>query len=278
MRKIREILRLKHELGLRLRQIARSQGLSHGTVSQYLAWAAAAGIRWPVPEGVDEVALEARLFPGNGEQPRRRRPEPDWGWVHRELRRKGVTLQLLWLEYKHEHPDGYQYSRFCELYHRWRRNLDIPLRQVHRAGEKVFVDWAGQTVPVVDPTTGEVREAYVFVGTLGASNYTYAEASFSQDLRAWILAHCRLFEFFGGVPAMICPDNPKTAVTQTCRYEPGLNRSYEEMAAYYGAAVLPARPRKPRDKAKVETGVQVVERWVLAPLRHRTFFSLAELN
>jgi len=278
MRKIKEILRLKHELGLGLRQIARSQGLSHSTVSDYLARAEAAGITWPLPEDLDEAAVEARLFPGHGEEPRRRRPEPDWAWVHRELRRKGVTLQLLWLEYKQEHPDGYQYSRFCDLYHRWRQTLDIPLRQVHRAGEKVFVDWAGQTVPVVDPATGEVREAYVFVGALGASNYTYAEASFSQDLRAWILAHCRMFEFFGGVPRIVVPDNPKTAVTQACRYEPGLNRSYEEMAAHYGAVVLPARPKKPRDKAKVETAVQMVERWVLAPLRHRTFFSLAELN
>lgn len=278
MRKIKEILRLKHEVGLGLRQIARSQGLSHSTVSDYLARAEAAGIAWPLPEDLDEAALEARLFPGNASEAGRGRAEPDWAQVHQELRRKGVTLQLLWLEYKQEHPDGYQYSRFCDLYHRWRQSLDIPMRQVHRAGEKVFVDWAGLTVPVADPATGEVRDAYVFVGALGASNYTYAEASLTQEQPAWIMAHCRMFEHFGGVPALIVPDNPKTAVTKACRYEPGLNRTYEDMAAHYGAVVIPARPSKPRDKAKVETAVQIVERWVLAPLRHRTFFSLAELN
>ncbi len=255
-----------------------SQGLSHSTVSGYLARAEAAGIRWPLPEEVDDAALEAQLFPGNGDQPNRRRPEPDWARVYQELRHKGVTLQLLWLEYKQAHPDGYQYSRFCDLYRRWLKTLDVPLRQVHRGGEKAFVDWAGQTVPVVDRATGEVREAHVFVGVLGASNYTYAEASFTQDLPAWIEAHCRMFEFFGGVPGAIVPDNTKTAVSWTCRYEPGLVRSYEEMAAHYGTVILPARPRKPRDKAKVETAVQVVERWVLAPLRHRTFTSLPELN
>ena len=277
MRKVREVLRLRHELGLGLRQIARSLGLSHSTVSGYLGRAEAAGVLWPLPEDLGDAELEARLFPGSEGQGRRR-PEPDWGRVHRELRRKGVTLQLLWLEYKREHPNGYQYSRFCDLYRRWLKTADLVMRQVHRAGEKVFVDWAGLTVPVVDSATGEVREAYVFVGALGASNYTYAEASFSQALPAWITAHCRMFEFFGGVPAVVVPDNPRTAVVQSCRYEPDLHPTYREMAAHYGTAIIPARPKKPRDKAKVETAVQAVERWVLAPLRNRTFFSLAELN
>lgn len=278
MRKVKEVLRLKHEVGLGLRQIARSCGLSHSTVSEYLGRAEVAGIGWPLPADLDDAALEARLFPGNGEDPTRCRPEPDWAEIHQELRKKGVTLHLLWLEYKAQNPDGYQYSRFCERYHHWRQLLDIPMRQVHRAGEKVFVDWAGLTVKVADPQTGEVREAYVFVGALGASNYTYAEASFQQDLPAWIMAHCRMFEFFGGVTRIIVPDNPKTAVIKACRYEPGLNLTYQEMAAHYGTVIIPARPGKPRDKAKVETAVQVAERWVLAPLRHRTFFSLAEVN
>jgi len=188
MRKVREVLRLRHELGLGLRQIARSLGLSHSRVAGYLGRAEAAGVPWPLAEDLGEAELEARLFPGSEGQGRRR-PEPDWGRVHRELRRKGVTLQLLWLEYKREHPNGYQSSRFCDLYRRWLKTADPVMRHVHRAGEKVFVDWAELTVPVVDSATGEVREAYVFVGALGASNDTHAEAYFSQALPAWITAH-----------------------------------------------------------------------------------------
>lgn len=277
MRKIIEILRLK-SMGLGVRQIARSLSLAHSTVGEYLGRAAAAGLSWPLPEDMDETRLEALLFPGNSQNHRKGYAKPDFALIHRELRRKGVTMQLLWQEYKRENSNGYQYSRFCELYQEWSKTLDLSMRQVHRAGEKMFVDWAGQTVPVTDMATGENVPAYVFVAVLGASNYTYVEVSLTMDLFSWITAHCNAFEFFGGVPEIVVPDNAKTAVNQTCRYEPELNHTYREMAAHYGTAVIPARPRKPRDKSKAETSVQVVERWVLAPLRNRTFFSLAELK
>ncbi len=277
MRKVKEILRLHFELGLRVRQIARSLSVSHSTVSDLLGRAQAAGLTWPLPEGLDEAALEARLYTAPGGRPRNP-AEPDMEWIHRELRRKGVTLQLLWAEYRQAYPDGYQYSQFCERYRKWRGTLDIVMRQTHRAGEKMFVDYAGKTVPVVAPTTGEVREAQVFIAVLGASNYSYVEASWSQELGPWIEAHCRAFEFFGGVPEILVPDNLKGGVARACRYEPDINPTYQEMATHYGTAVIPARPKKPRDKAKVEVAVQIVERWILAVFRNRTFFSLDELN
>lgn len=277
MRKAKEVLRLYYENRLGIRQIGRSLSISHVTVSNLLNRFKAAGLSWPLPESLDEASLEALLYPGNKESARPRFA-PEMEWVHRELRRQGVTLQLLWLEYKQDHPDGYQYSQFCELYRQWRDKLDVVMRQTHRAGEKLFIDYAGQTVPVVDRATGELRQAQVFVAVLGASSYTYAEASWSQDLPSWIAAHCRAFDFFGGVPEILVPDNPKSAVTRPCRYEPDLNPTYQEMAAHYGTVVIPARPRKPKDKAKVEAGVLLVERWILAVLRHRTFFSLFELN
>jgi transposase len=277
MRKIKEILRLKWELNLSIRQIARSCNLSHSTVSEYLARAQAAGITWPIPEHLDEATLEALLFPGNNPS-RRFSPAPDFNWLHRELKQKGVTLQLLWTEYKQEQPDGYQYSRFCELYHAWRKTIDPPMRLVHKAGEKMFVDYAGLVMYVTDPATGKETSAYTFVAVLGASSYTYAEATLNQNLFSWISAHCRTFEFIKGVPEIVVPDNPKMAVLKPCRYEPDLNPTYHEMAAHYGTVIIPPRVAHPRDKAKVETGVQVVERQVLAPLRHRTFFSLSELN
>ncbi|MQL53755.1 IS21 family transposase [Desulfofundulus thermobenzoicus] len=277
MRKIKEILRLKWELNLGIRQIARSCNLSHSTVSEYLARAQAAGITWPIPVDLDDTALEKLLFPGNNSA-RRFSPEPDYNWIHQELKKKGVTLQLLWTEYKQQHPEGYQYSRFCELYHIWRKTIDPPLRLVHKAGEKMFVDYAGLVMYITNTATGEKNPAYIYVAVLGASNYTYAEATLTQDLYAWISAHCRAFEFFGGVTEIVVPDNTKTAVLKPCRYEPDLNPTYHEMATHYGTVIIPARAAHPRDKAKVETGVQVVERQVLAPLRHRTFFSLVELN
>jgi len=278
MRKIREILRLRWECGLSNRAIARSLGISHSTVIDTLHRAEAAGLGGSLPEATDDAALESMLYPGNREQSRKR-PQPDWEWVCREQRRhKHVTLQLLWFEYKRAHPDGYQYSRFCQLYRRWQEKLDVVLRQEHRAGEKLFVDYAGQKVPVIDPHTGDAWSASIFVAVLGASNYTYAEATRAQGLPSWITAHVRAFEFFGGVPAIVVPDNTGAAVVKTCRYEPDLNPTYHELADHYGTAIVPARPARPRDKAKVEVGVQVVERWILAALRHHTFFSLAELN
>jgi transposase len=203
---------------------------------------------------------------------------PDWATVHQELKRKGVTLFLLWQEYKARHPDGVQYSWFCEAYNKWALKLDVVMRQCHQAGDKLFIDYAGQTVPVVDPANGEVREAAIFIAVLGASNYTYAEATWSQSLPDWIGSHMRTFEAFGGVPQVLVPDNLKAAVTRAHRYEPELNRTYADLARHYGVAVVPARAVRPRDKAKVEVGVQVVERWILARLRHHTFFSLHDLN
>jgi transposase len=276
MRKITEVLRLKWVNGLSNRQIARISGVARPTVAEYLRRAAEAGISWPAE--LDEVALERRLFPPPPSLPARERGIPDWFVIHTERKRKGVTMFLLWQEYREHHLQGYQYSWFCEHYRTWRRQLDVVMRQDHRAGEKLFVDYAGQTVPVVDRRTGEIRQAQIFVAVLGASNYTYAEATWSQTLPDWIGSHTRTFAALGGVPELVVPDNLLAGVSKAHRYEPDMNPTYQDMAQHYGVTVLPARVRRPRDKAKVEVGVQIVERWILAVLRHRTFFSLAELN
>lgn len=277
MRKIREVLRLHWGLGLSMRQSARSLSVACSSVSDLVQRAKAAGLGWPLPDALDEAELERALYRGNQGRPRRR-PEPDWAGLDIELRRKGVTLELLWIEYKREHPNGYQYASFCAHYRRWRQRQDVVLRQPYRAGEKLFVDYAGQTMPIVDPRTGSVREAQLFVAVLGASNYTYAEAQWAQDLPSWIGGHCRALAFFGGVPEVVVPDNLKAGVRHPSWYEPDLNPTYADWAAHYGTVVLPARPRHPRDRAKVEVGVQIVERWVLAVLRHRTLTSLGEAN
>lgn len=278
MRKIREVLRLKYDLDLPERDIARSCQLARSTVGEYLRRFQAAALRWPLPADLDDARLEAQLFPPPPAVPRASRPAPVWAAVHQELRRPGVTLFLLWQEYQARCPGGYQYSQFCNRYRQWLGQLDVVMRQVHPPGEKLFVDYAGQTVPIVDRQTGAVQPAQIFVAVLGASNYTYVEASWSQNLADWVMAHVRALQFFGGCPAIIVPDNLKSGVRSPCRYEPTLNPTYAEMAAYYGIAVIPARVRRPRDKAKVEVGVQIVERWLLARCRHWTFFSLAELN
>jgi transposase len=278
MRKIREILRLSLGEGLSRRTTAAAAGLPYTTVSDHLARAAQAGLGWPLPDDMDDGQLEARLFARAEPPPSASRPLPDWPTVHRELRRKGVTLQLLHIEYKEREPDGYQYTQFCRHYRAWQRHLDVVMRQEHRAGEKLFVDFAGQTIPITDPATGEIRPAQLFVAVLGASSYTYAEATPSQELPHWIAAHVHAFSFLGGASRLIVPDNLRAGVTRAHRYEPEINPTYAEMAAHYSAGVIPARPRKPRDKAKAEQGVLLAERWVLAALRHRTFFSLAEAN
>jgi transposase len=277
MRKIEEILRLKYAIGLTHRAIAKSCGVSTSTVSEYVTHAKAAGLSWPLPEGMTAEQLEARLYPDKGSS-RRKIPQPDWKYIHKELKRKGVTLSLLWVEYRQEHQDGYGYSQFCQHYREWKQQLNPIMRLKHKAGEKLFVDYAGQTVTVVDPETGERREAQIFVASLGASNYTYAEAHWAQSLPNWIGAHVRALEFLGGVPEIVVPDNLKSGVTSPNLFEPDLNPTYQDFARHYGIAVVPARVRHPRDKSKVEVGVQVVERWILARLRDRTFFSLAELN
>lgn len=280
MRKLKEMLRLHLELGLGCREIGRSLSCSHTTVAELLRRAEAAALTWPLPDEVDEGALAALLYPGNLGRPRKR-PEPDYEYIHRELRRKrckGVTLQLLWVEYKEAYPHGLQYSQFCLYYRRWEKTIDVVMRQEHKAGEKLFVDYAGQKVPVVERSTGEIREAHIFVATLGASNYGYCEASFREDLPAFLLGCRHALEAIEGVPRLLIPDNLKSGVTGPCRYEPDTNPTFQDFARHYGLAVLPTRPYRARDKAKVEVGVQVVERLILAPLRNRTFFSLAELN
>jgi len=277
MRKIKEVLRLRWEAGLSQREIGISCRLGRSTVRDYLLRAEAAGLSWPLPEEMDEEQLEQLLFPPPPDAVRHR-PLPDWATLHQELRRKGMTLGLLWQEYRAAHPDGYGYSQFCARYHQWANALEPVLRQHYVAGEKLLVDYAGQTVPVVDRHTGEVRQAQIFVAVLGASNYTYVEATWTQGLPDWIGSHRRCLEFLGGVPALIIPDNIKSGVTSPCFYDPDLNHTYQKLAEHYGAAVLPARIRRPRDKAKAEAGVQGAERWILARLRHRRFFSLGELN
>jgi transposase len=258
-------------------------------VGEYLCRAEAAGLSWPLPEDLDESALERRLFPPAPTLPLAARPVPVWEAVHQELKaNKGMSLFLLryrsiWQEYKVGAPEGFQYSWFCEQYRAWLGKLDLVMRQEHRAGEKCFVDYAGQTVPVIDRLTGEARPAHVFVAVLryrsmGASNYTYAEATWTEALPDWIGAHVRAFAYFGGVTELLVPDNLRSGVHKACRYEPDLNPTYQDLCAHYGVAVIPARVRRPRDKAKVEVGVQVVERWILARLRHAQFFSLPELN
>jgi transposase len=279
MRRVREILRLKNEGAASDRQIARSLNLARSTVALTLERAAAAGLRWPLPATLTDRVLEAMLYAGHGnQQGARRKAEPDWAHVHHELRRPGVTLMLLWEEYRQREPDGYHYSRWCELYRAWEGRLSPTMRQAHPAGERLFVDYAGQTADLIDPGSGEIRPAQIFVAVLGASNYTYAEATLTQRLPDWIGAHVRALAFIGGVPAQLVPDNPKVGVDRANWYEPGLNRTYLDLATHYDTAILPTRSRKPRDKAKVEVAVLVVERWILARLRNRRFFSLAALN
>ena len=278
MRKIEEILRLKYEARLSHRQIAEACRISAGTVSEYITRAKAAEISWPLPEGMSGEELEVLLFPQREAGTERTIPQPAWAEVHKELRRKGVTLSLLWVEYRQAHPDGYGYSQFCHNYQQWAKHLKPVMRQMHKAGEKLFIDYAGQKVPVVDGETGEIRQAEIFVAVLGASNYTYAEAHWSQSLENWIGAHVRALSYIGGVPELLVPDNLKAGVKSPHRYEPDINPSYQEFARHYGVAVVPTRVRKPKDKAKAEVAVQVVERWILARLRNRTCFSLPELN
>ena len=278
MRKIREVLRLSWGLGLTARQVAASLDLARSTVAEYIRRAEEAGFSWPLPPDCDDFILERRLFPPTPLIASVDRPLPDWNEVARELGRKGVTLFLLWHEYKQTHPLGYQYSRYCDLYREWAGRRSVWMRMDHQAGERTFVDYAGGTVAVVDRETGTTRQAQVFVAVLGASSYTYAEATWTQGTADWVGSHVRAFEYFGGVTALVVSDNLRTGVSRACRYEPGINATYAEMLAHYGSAALPTRVGRPQDKAKVESAVQVTQRWILARLRHRTFFSLGELN
>ena len=280
MRKIKEVLRLKYNCGLGEREIAQSCQVCRTTVGNYLKRAKAEGLTWPVITKLSESELESRLFHWGNSPSDPPRPLPDCQYIYDQLRaykKVNLTLTQLWLEYLEHHPDGYQYTQFCEYYHRWRGKLDYCMRQEHRAGEKLFVDYS-DVLSIVDANTGELVMTQLFVSAWGASNYTYAEATLSQKLPDWISSHVRAFEYFKCVPRMIIPDNLKSGVHDACFYEPELNPTYAEMAQHYGCAVLPARPAKPRDKAKIEAGVLIAQRWILAVLRHRTFYSLAELN
>ncbi len=279
MRHAREIIRLKFS-SVSAHEISRRLGMARSTVRETLKRAESAGLSWPLPADMTDASLEAALYANRrSKRGHRRIEEPDWASVHRELKRKHVTLLILWDEYIAANPDGYSYSRFCELYRSFEKTLSVTMRQTHLAGERLFVDYAGDGVPVViDRLTGEIRLAQIFVAVLGASSFTFAKATWTQALPDWIDAHVRAFEAVGGVPQLVVPDNAKTAVVKACFYDPQVNRTYAEMAAHYGTAILPARPRKPRDKAKVEQAVLIVERWLLGRLRRRIFYSLAEVD
>lgn len=279
MRKLREILRLRLQSQLKMRPISASLRLSLGAVQKVLSQAETQTLTWEAVAQLNDKQLADLFYPASDNQPSNQHQLPDWGEVHRELRRKGVTKHLLWEEYTQSYPNrSYSYPQYCYLYLEWAKKQKRSMRQVHKAGEKLFVDYAGQTMPIVCNATGEVRMAQIFVAVLGASNYTFAEATWSQTLADWTGSHVRAFEFIGGVPQIVVPDNLRSGVSQACRYDPDTNPSYQQLAAHYGTVIIPARPRKPKDKAKAEVGVQIIERWILARLRHHTFFSLAELN
>lgn len=280
VRKIKEVLRLKHTCGLSKREIARSCNVTRSTVGDYLMRARAAGLSWPEAAELSDTELEARLFPTEHVPSSVHRPPPDCEYIYQELRQYrnvNLTLTQLWLEYKEQHPEGYQYTQFCEYYRRWRGKLDYCMRQEHRAGEKLFIDYC-DGLAIVDPATGELVPTQLFVAVWGASNYTYAEATLSQTLPDWIGSHVRAFDYFGCIPRVLVPDNLKSGVNRACFYEPELNPTYADLAGHYGCAVLPTRPGKPRDKAKAEAGALIAQRWILAVLRRRTFYGLAEIN
>lgn len=276
MRKIKEILRLIVKMKLSPRNVSKALGIGRSTIQDYLSRFEEAALTLEDIDSLTEDELERRLFPiaSSGHN----RPLPCWAAMHQEHRKQNVTLQVLWEEYRVQNPDGLSYSRFCELYKEYSKTVDISMRQIHKAGEKMFVDYCGKTMEIIDRTTGECKHAQIFVAVLGASNYLYAEATWSQQLSDWISSHVRALEFFGGVPRAIIPDNLKSGVTKPWYYDPDINPSYAEFARHYQTAILPARVRKPRDKAKAEAGVQFVQRWLLAKLRHRRFYELSELN
>ncbi len=280
MRRVREILRLTYDAGLASREVARRVGVGSTGVRVMLQRFRASELGWPLPEGLTDAALELKLYGvAVTRQGQRDRPEPDWAAVNRELKRKHVTLQILWDEYIATHPDGYRYSRFCELYRAWEGRLPVTMRQTHLGGDRMFVDYAGDTVPVVvDRLTGEVREAHLFVAVMGASSLSFAWPTWTEALPDWVDGHVRAWEFFGGSTRLLVPDNAKVAVIKACLYEPKVNRTYSELAAHYDTAVLPARPYRPRDKAKVEACVGIVERWLLGRLRRRVWYGIDELR
>lgn len=277
MSKISEVLRLRYELNRSYSDISRSLNIGKTTVAEYLARTKTAGVSWPLPQDMSEEDLFGKLFlPAKNNS--KQRPLPDWEWVYRELRKKGVTLQLLWREYRDVHPEGLSYSQFCDRYRAYTKATTPVMRQIHKGGEKTFVDYAGMTMQWIDLSTGEINEAQIFVGSLGASQFTFAEATATQSLPDWIQSHIRMWEYFGGVSAVVVPDNLKSGVNKAHRYDPDINANYQHVGEHYGFAIVPARIYEPKDKAKVENAVGCVERQILAPLRHLTFTSIAEIN
>ena len=281
MRRVREILRLRLGAGLSLHETARRTGVARSTLREMMARFERSGLVWPLPLDLADAELENRLYgEAAGRQGWRRVAEPDWAALHQQLKgNKHLTLQVLWDEYIAAVPDGYRYSRFCELYASWEHRLPVTMRQTHVGGEKLFIDYAGDAVPViVDRFTGRTQRAHIFVAVMGASSLTFAHATWTETLPDWIEGHVRAFAFFGGAPQLLVPDNPKVAVIRACFYDPQVNRTYAEMAAHYDTGLLPTRPRRPRDKPKVEAAVRIIERWLLGKLRHRRFYGLAEVN
>lgn len=279
MRKIRDVLRLHFSAGLSIRQIHRSTKISVGSIQSLLKQAKTLNLSWPLPDNLDDSQLARLFYPQADTRHANRFEEPDWADLRKQLTRKGVTKQLLWEEYTQQYPNRcYSYSQFCDRYLNWVKKQRRSMRQHHKAGDILFVDYAGQTMPVVNPLTGEITRAQIFVAAMGASNYYYAEATWSQGLKDWLGSHVRAFNYLGGVPNMVVPDNLKSGVSKACKYDPDVNPAYQQLASHYDTAIVPARPRKPKDKAKAEVGVQIIERWILARLRHHTFFSLHELN
>jgi transposase len=278
MRKLKDILRLKYDCSLSHRQIAKSLSISPSVVSRYTNRATQLGIsQWPLADKWDDASLRREFLKTTVKK--RKSSIPDWSVIYQELKHKTLTLLLLWEEYSERNPaNHYSYNHFCRLYKAWLKCQKPSMRQNHKAGEKLFVDYCGPTMNIVDSNTGECRTAQVFVAVMGASNYTYAEATWSQKLEDWVMSHARCFEFLGGVPELVIPDNLRSAVSKSCRYEPDLNPTYQQLAAHYNTVVVPARPYKPKDKSKAEVAVQIVERWIMAKLRHETFFSLRQLN
>jgi transposase len=280
MRRVREMLRLTLDGGLAVAETARRMGLARSTVREMAVRFERSELAWPLPLDLTDTDLELRLYGEAGSRRgERRRAEPDWAALNREMKRKHVTLQILWDEYIDANPGGYRYSRFCELYRGWEGRLPVTMRQTHLGGDKLFVDYAGDTVAVViDRRTGETRRAHIFVAVMGGSSLSFAHASWTETLPDWIDAHVQAFAYFGGAARLLVPDNPKVAVIKACFHDPQVNRTYGEMAAHYDTAVLPARPYKPRDKPKVEAAVRIVERWLLGRLRNHRFHSLAEVR
>lgn len=279
MRNLRELLRLRLQANLSLRQIKNSLRISLGAVQKITSKADEMDLNWAKIQGLNDQQLASVFYPTADTRASSAFELPDWVDAHRELRRKGVTKHLLWEEYTQQYPNrSYSYPQYCFLYQQWANKQKRSMRQIHKAGDKLFVDYAGQTVPIINGETGEVRLAQIFIAVLGASNYIYCDATWTQALPDWLGSHARTFDFLGGVPTLVVPDNLKSGVNKACRYDPDINASYQQLAAHYGVAIMPTRPRAPKDKAKVEVGVQIIERWILARLRHHTFFSLAELN